>query len=416
MKRKFCMCIVASVFMSINMLNVCSASSGYGGFINAEEILQEKNGERFDAGQYKVGVDIPAGEYVVFAKDSGYFCVSSDSNGNDILFNDNFDYNSIITIFDGEYLELSRCYAIPFDMVEEMETGKTGCMFKVGTHIRAGEYKLDAGFDSGYYCIYSNSRHDYIIANDNFEGQRYVTVSDGQYLLLSRCTFETPPEILEKIYTDIDTVMEVQEMLNKVGYDCGVADGIAGQKTKNAISKYRYDNDMGESSDITDDLLGKLKENVLGETVIEEDYSNLMYGKQEPVLMGRYEQDNNLDNGVEDIEWEILTIRDNKALVISKHCLERMPFNESLESVTWEECTMRKWLNESFLLTTFSAEEQERIISTVVRNPDNIEHDEIGNDTVDKIFLLSECEAENYFLSNSQRKTIIVLRYMTIEL
>lgn len=142
---------------------------------------------------YKVGSDIPAGEYVVFTEGrSGYFCVSSDSNQDDIIFNDNFDYNSIISVNDGEYLELSRCYAIPIEENPDVSVNASG-MFKVGLHIPAGEYTLDAGGEHGYYCIYSDSRQDDIVSNDNFEGRNYVTVSDGQYLELSRCKFTEPP-------------------------------------------------------------------------------------------------------------------------------------------------------------------------------------------------------------------------------
>ena len=53
----------------------------------------------YPVGQYKVGTDMPVGEYILFASGGkGYFCVSSDSNAKDILFNDNFEYNSIITV------------------------------------------------------------------------------------------------------------------------------------------------------------------------------------------------------------------------------------------------------------------------------------------------------------------------------
>ena len=68
----------------------------------------------YDPGQYKVGVDIPAGEYVLLATDgSGYFSVTSDANGNDIVFNDNFDVSSIVTVLAGEYITLKRCAAFP---------------------------------------------------------------------------------------------------------------------------------------------------------------------------------------------------------------------------------------------------------------------------------------------------------------
>lgn len=148
--------------------------------------------DEYSAGMYKVGVDIPEGEYLLMASGgSGYFCVSSDSNQNDIIFNENFEYNSIVTIEDGEYLDLSRCYAVPFSEGTDISTGETGCMLKVGTHISAGEYKLIATEEDGYYCIYKTSRQDDIVANDNFEGQKYITVTDGQYLVLNRCYIDS---------------------------------------------------------------------------------------------------------------------------------------------------------------------------------------------------------------------------------
>lgn len=108
---------------------------------------------KYSSGQYKVGTDIPSGEYILFASGgNGYFCLSSDGNESDIIVNDNFEYDSILTINDGEYLNLSRCYAVSITENPTVETTQTG-MFLVGKHIPAGEYKLDAGSDSGYYCI-----------------------------------------------------------------------------------------------------------------------------------------------------------------------------------------------------------------------------------------------------------------------
>ena len=145
---------------------------------------------KYESGQYKVGVDIPSGEYVVFSDSgSGYFAITSDSNGDDIIANENFNYNSIIAVNDGEYFELSRCSAVPIEEVNTLPIDSAD-MFKVGVHIPAGEYKLLADSEGGYYCIYNDNRQDDIEANDNFDGQSYVSVSEGQYLLLSRCHIE----------------------------------------------------------------------------------------------------------------------------------------------------------------------------------------------------------------------------------
>ena len=147
----------------------------------------------YEAGQYKVGLDMDAGEYVLMASSDydGYFSVTSDANGNDILFNDNFETNSIIEVRRGEYVELKRCIAIAADdfySEYSIKEGLSGVMLRVGYDIKPGEYKLIATSDyGGYYCIYPDARHDDIIANDNFDNSSYVAVRYGQYLVLSRC-------------------------------------------------------------------------------------------------------------------------------------------------------------------------------------------------------------------------------------
>lgn len=69
---------------------------------NSDSRSADESVIKYSAGQYKADIDIPAGEYILFASDgTGYFCISSDSNADDIITNDNFDYNTIITISDG---------------------------------------------------------------------------------------------------------------------------------------------------------------------------------------------------------------------------------------------------------------------------------------------------------------------------
>ena len=57
-----------------------------------------------------------------------------------------------------------------------------------------------------------------------------------------------------------DMIMQVQEALNSAGYNCGTADGLAGQKTKSAIEQYKKDKQLSETSEeITDELLVSLR-------------------------------------------------------------------------------------------------------------------------------------------------------------
>ena len=123
------------------------------------------------------------------------------------------------------------------------------------------------------------------------------------------------------------------------------------------------------------------------------------------VFFGAYEQDNNTSNGKEDVEWLVLEIKDGKALVISKYALDCKPYNTSYTDVTWETCTLRKWLNNNFLGSAFSAEEKAMIPTVMVsadKNPDYSTNP--GNATQDQLFLLSITEANKYFSSVGARQ------------
>ncbi|WP_028515412.1 DUF6273 domain-containing protein [Ruminococcus flavefaciens] len=122
------------------------------------------------------------------------------------------------------------------------------------------------------------------------------------------------------------------------------------------------------------------------------------------ITFGSYEQDNDLTNGKEDIEWLVLAREDNKALLISRYSLDNQPYSEHTAEVPWENCFLRKWLNNNFLNEAFSSEEQNSIITSVVTADENPFHKlSQGNDTMDKVFILSVIEANKYFSSNSER-------------
>lgn len=150
--------------------------------------------KKYNTGQHKVGEDIPSGRYVVYTTTgkSAYYCISSDANGKDIIANNNFKTQNYIEINDGEYLELSRCAAVAFEDKEAVDTSsgylKEG-QYLVGVDFPAGEYKLENNDEdkSAYYAITGDANGKDIIANDNFKGGSYVSVSDGQYLEINRC-------------------------------------------------------------------------------------------------------------------------------------------------------------------------------------------------------------------------------------
>ena len=122
------------------------------------------------------------------------------------------------------------------------------------------------------------------------------------------------------------------------------------------------------------------------------------------VLFGAYEQDNDSSNGKEEIEWKVLTKEGDKALVISKYALDCQEYNTEFTDVTWETCSLRKWLNETFISNAFSSDEQKKILTTNVTADKNPNYDTSpGNNTTDKVFLLSIPEAKKYFSSDEAR-------------
>ena len=114
--------------------------------------------------------------------------------------------------------------------------------------------------------------------------------------------------------------------------------------------------------------------------------------------LGRYEQDNKTENGPEPIEWMVLARDGDRVLVISRYILDCVRYDEEYRRVTWETCTLRAWLNGEFLDSAFDPEEQLLIPTTHVTADPNPDFDvDPGEDTEDKLFLLSIPEAEAYF-------------------
>lgn len=130
----------------------------------------------------------------------------------------------------------------------------------------------------------------------------------------------------------------------------------------------------------------------------------------ETVLFGSYEQDGDAANGKEPIEWLVLARDGDKALLLSKYALDHqsfMPFYEPVtEPFTWESCSLRQWLNSTFLNAAFSAEEQRRLLTTtVITAPGGRKGSENPFTTEDRVFLLSDTEVYAYFSSEAATVT-----------
>ena len=89
------------------------------------------------------------------------------------------------------------------------------------------------------------------------------------------------------------------------------------------------------------------------------------------IQFGRYEQDNDLSNGAETIEWLVLDVSDGSALVTSRYGLDAKRYHDGKEEATWDTCTLRAWLNKHFFESAFDAPERKLILLTDVKNTNN---------------------------------------------
>ncbi len=122
----------------------------------------------------------------------------------------------------------------------------------------------------------------------------------------------------------------------------------------------------------------------------------------EYVKFGSYPQKNGSTK--KPIEWLVVEVNGDESVLVSRYGLDCKQYHRGGD-ITWEDCDLRKWLNNDFLKAAFSEEEQQRIkLSDVVNDDNPINSTRGGNNTWDRIFCLSLAEAERYFKYDSERR------------
>jgi len=133
------------------------------------------------------------------------------------------------------------------------------------------------------------------------------------------------------------------------------------------------------------------------------------------VYFGSCEQDNLLENGVEPIEWIVADIQNDNVLLVCKQIIATHEYNANDTSVTWENCTLRAWLNSTFLENSFSDAERKYIVTKSVET--SSVHQKYRSSltgsyvltaeplpackTEDQLFILSTEEISTYFASEA---------------
>ena len=225
-------------------------------------------------------------------------------------------------------------------------------------------------------------------------------------------------------------------------------DKIINESTSINIDSFNIsnDNDSLYNSDKTNNVAyDKLIKQISDDKIVNVAYKN--FGSMlvdTGVFFGKYEQDGDLSNGPEDIEWIVLDIdeNNNEALLLSKYVIDVKPYLDSIyllkdkykelnnvytideyiewkntideeeiyeyiinvvgedgKNVSWETCTLRQWLNKEFYQTAFNNEEKSFIKEKELITQTNISYGKDTNCiTKDNVYLLDIDDVNNYLL------------------
>ena len=171
------------------------------------------------------------------------------------------------------------------------------------------------------------------------------------------------------------------------------------------------DDSSASQNSIVDEELYELLENADWEDD-EWEYQGARYLR----VSGSGEEENVRYFAREPLLWRALEVRDGTVLLVSHAAVDCEPFQEKLTDVSWDNCTLRSYLNgyqaemnassidysaekDNFLDMAFSSEEQAAIIESSVRNEENYYFGmDSGDPTTDRVFILAESEL---FISES---------------
>ncbi len=189
-------------------------------------------GQAFKPGSYSKG-SIPKGEYAFISPKGGYF--AEEYNGQ-ILANENFSSfgyvyvqglgdittrGYLISIENLKLKDKSGALSIYKSINKEIEYNFSG-YYKVGLDIEPGTYKAEST-GNGYIAIESGPLgRSKTVKNELFQGEKTITVSDGQYLKVNRATI-SPTELqsTEQMSTEpVVTTNQNSKEYPSASYDC----------------------------------------------------------------------------------------------------------------------------------------------------------------------------------------------------
>jgi len=170
----------------------------------------------------------------------------------------------------------------------------------------------------------------------------------------------------------------------------------------NQISLLRKQNgftqeELAEKLEITAQAISKWENgHTLPETALLPLLSKLLHSSVDAILMP-----NSINEGdiisFGNYLWRVLQVSGDSVLIITETTIGKAPYHDIAGGITWEQCNLRKYLNNEFY-SKFTEIEKPRIIKTKLTDRNNPWYDvRCSNPTFDNIFLLSYDEVVRYF-------------------
>lgn len=239
------------------------------------------------------------------------------------------------------------------------------------------------------------------VKNEDFEAFSEYLSTAGAVLSNYSVTDRIFSAEIEKSGRTFTFVYDPQSLSAMVTYPAGTYDGICYEAESHYNSAKKYMKN-GQFDDALEEIL------LVKNYKLYKDINNLLvnndglksavaardakYSIGNYIFFGTYPQSRS-GNDKTPIEWLVLDRKGQSVLLISKYGLDCQPYDsDSKDYVPWEECSLRAWLNNSFIKTAFTENEQGKILLSKVDN-----RDANGKTTQDKLFLLSLTETKKYY-------------------
>lgn len=349
--------------------------------------------------------------------------VSLRDNGNYSEAADKF--NALGNYSDSAEQYLSCCYFYAKQLADNKSYNEAIAVFKeLGTYLDSAESVLRTQYDAAQYYVENKKYSDAISAYETLGdySDSAVKLKEAKYLYSIYCietqNYEQAIKLLKELnysgYSNSKQLMDeakykyALELAENQKYDPAIELLLSceHENAAEALLQTRYDYGMylfeNKKYDEAVELFEQLSDYSNSKEMIEAiEHQKFLDSKPgEYISFGNYEQNGISADGAEPIEWLVIDRKGDSILVISKDCIELMEFGAQ----SWINSPVRNWLNNDFFNCAFSAVEMRLIKTTTVMNDDNIYAGEFcGDDTEDKLFLLSKDEVAQYFPHKEDR-------------